>query len=113
MDWGGLSSIGKLDIKSLSQKVSDTAKKIKDDVEKTVDEALGIEAKAGKGEGEPNYWQNDPGEDQLESDGDEENGWDVEEDLDLDVGTEAGIGESSSLNLFSPFTDSRSCSTGR
>ena len=39
--WGFGSS---LDIKSFSQKLNDTARKIKDDVEKTVDEALGIEA---------------------------------------------------------------------
>ena len=43
--WGFGSS---LDIKSFSQKLNDTARKIKDDVEKTVDEALGIEAKAKK-----------------------------------------------------------------
>ena len=43
--WGFGSS---LDIKSSSQKQNDTARKIKDDVEKTVDEALGIEAKAKK-----------------------------------------------------------------
>ena len=39
--WGFGSS---LDMKSSSQKLNDTARKIKDDVEKTVDEALGIEA---------------------------------------------------------------------
>ena len=39
--WGFGSSF---DIKSFSQKLNDTARKIKDDVEKTVDEALGIEA---------------------------------------------------------------------
>ena len=53
MDWGGKLGLGKLDIQSLSQKAESFARKIKDDVEKTVDEALGIpEAKGGRGRNE-------------------------------------------------------------
>jgi len=78
--WGFGSS---LDIKSFSQKLNDTARKIKDDVEKTVDEALGIEAKAKK-EGEEgeeiNYWQSD------DADDGEEGGWDIDQELDIGDG---------------------------
>ena len=78
--WGFGSSF---DIKSFSQKLNDTARKIKDDVEKTVDEALGIEAKAKK-EGEEgeeiNYWQSD------DADDGEEGGWDIDQELDIGDG---------------------------
>ena len=78
--WGFGSSF---DIKSFSQKLNDTARKIKDDVEKTVDEALGIEAKPKK-EGEEgeeiNYWQSD------DADDGEEGGWDIDQELDIGDG---------------------------
>ena len=67
MDWGNISSF---DIKSFSQKIKDTTRKIKEDVEKTVDEALGIEKKS-EDNGGINYWQND----------EEGDGWDLDTEI--------------------------------
>ena len=76
-----------VDFKSLSSKIGETVHKLREEAEQGIDNALGIDAKAGGGDAEDiNYW----------NDEDEGEGWGEDADLDEALAAEtakAGEGE--------------------